>query len=93
MTETPLSILGPCETWADQVEQIAAELGLIVTMRSTLRKCPGSQHWHLKKEKLPGVLEVTIWPAEARAWLSNQSGRQGDWIADAVVEFTSRAKG
>ncbi len=89
MIETPLLLPGPCESWAEQVEQIAGDLCLVVTMRGTLRKYPGSLHWHLKKGTLAGVLEVTVWPSESRAWVSNQSGRQGDWIAEAMATFVA----
>ena len=121
------------------IEEVAAELGLVATMRSTLKQYPGSTHWHFKKlvpnrrglaqlaqsvgtcpmsafrlktdnrklktstvpvpfsaagletaskrGKQRGVLEATYWPRENRAWLSYRSGRDADWIPDAIRQF------
>jgi hypothetical protein len=65
------------------VEGCAARLGLQVTMKGTLGRYPGCIHWHFKRGRERGTLEVTWWPREQRLWLSVQAGRTGDWI-DAV---------
>jgi hypothetical protein len=69
------------------IEEVAAELGLVATMRSTLAQYPGCTHWHFKRGKDRGVLEATYWPSENRAWLSYRAGRDAEWIPDAIREF------
>jgi hypothetical protein len=69
------------------IEEVAAELGLVATMRSTLKQYPGCTHWHFKRGKLRGVLEATYWPGENRAWLTYRAGRDADWIPAAIREF------
>ena len=85
MTEIPLSLTGEVEKWPSQIDHIAAELGLSVTLRDTLKSFPGSIHWHLKQGKSRGVLEVTVW--KDRAWLSVQDGRTGDWIDGVITKI------
>ena len=67
-----------------QVEAAVGRVGLVVSMKGTLAKFPGCTHWHLKRGGERGVLEVTLWPAEKRLWLSVQDGRKGAWIDEAV---------
>jgi len=62
------------------VEQAVAAEALTVTMRSTLAQYPGSVHWHLKRGKERGTLEVTWWPNRSRLWLKVASGRSAEWI-------------
>jgi hypothetical protein len=54
-------------------------------MKGTLASFPGCTHWHLKRNRERGVLEITLWPAQSRLWLSVQDGRKGAWI-DAAVD-------
>src|SRR4051812_15436519 len=58
---------------------------LRVTMRGALAQFPGSVHWHLKRGRATGTLEVTRWPAQSRLWISVQSGRQGTWTRQAAL--------
>ena len=53
---------------------------LTVTMKTTLSKHPGSIHWHAKRGRERGTLEITLWPSQKRLWFSMQDGRQGDWV-------------
>lgn len=69
------------------VESVCVAAGLTVTMKGTLRTYPGSTHWHYKRVREAGVLEVTYWPAGNRLWLSVQAGRTGEWTAIAAPEL------
>ena len=72
------------------VESCCRRLGLVLGMKTTLVKHPGSIHWHFKRPAQSGTLEITYWPGERRAWFTMQSGRKGEWIEDAMVELGQR---
>ncbi|WP_018467659.1 hypothetical protein [Calidithermus timidus] len=63
------SILTLMAVWA-AVEQAARELGLTITLRTTLAQYPGSTHWHFKQGRTRGIVEATYWPQQHRLWLS-----------------------
>ena len=71
------------------VEAAIARGGLRVTLVGTLAQYPGCTHWHLKRGRERGVLELTVWPQQRRVWLSVQDGRNGDWIDAAAQRLTS----
>lgn len=66
------------------VEHAAAEHGLTATLKGVLASYPDSVHWHWKRGKERGVLEVTLWASGRRLWLSVHSGRTGSWTADTA---------
>ena len=70
-----------------EIEAAVGRVGLVVSMKGTLAKFPGCTHWHLKRGTEHGVLEVTIWPAQNRLWLSVQERRKGPWIDGAVKKL------
>ena len=72
---------------AARIERAIDRCGLGVSMRGTLAKYPGCAHWHLKKGRERGTLEVTLWPSERRLWLSVQSGRTAPWIDEAIKQL------
>lgn len=37
------------------LDAVLAEAGLRVTMRDTLRQCPGCVHWHAKRDRKRGT--------------------------------------
>ena len=69
------------------IEDRSQALGLSVTMKTTAAKFPGSIHWHLKKGRERGTLEITLWPSQKRCWFSMQDGRKGDWVMDAARQL------
>jgi hypothetical protein len=75
------------------VDRACAEAGLLVTMRGTLAAYPGCIHWHVKKEGLPGTLEITWWPKAGRLWIKVANNRDSSWIDAAVGELTRRIEG
>ncbi|HLV98591.1 MAG TPA: hypothetical protein VKT82_07940 [Ktedonobacterales bacterium] len=64
--------------------------GLKMRMRGTLHTYPGSLHWHFEKPGERGTLEVTLWPARQRLWLSVQAGRRARWIEDALPHIKAQ---
>ena len=69
------------------IDLAIAQSGLNVTLRASLRKFPGSVHWHVKRGKESGTLEITFWPQEHRAWFTIQAGRKGEWIEGALTSI------
>ncbi len=72
---------------AGMIESVAKSNGLVVSLKGSLRSYRGCVHWHFKKEKQSGTIEVTMWPGERRVWLSVQSGRAAEWIKLVVLEI------
>jgi hypothetical protein len=66
------------------VERVAAEQALTLTLKGTLLKYPGCVHWHFKKDKESGTLEITWWPAQRRLWLKVALNRQNAWINKVI---------
>src|SRR5271163_1539130 len=66
------------------VERCCRRLGLMQGMKTTLAKHPGSTHWHYKRAKLSGTIEITVWPPQRRVWITVQDGRRADWIVEMI---------
>ena len=60
---------------AQRIEAALSRLGYRIMLRNTLKKYPGSHHWHLHQQGRQGTLDLTWWPARRRLWLSSRSGR------------------
>ena len=77
-------------SWA-QLEKdamaIAERLELSAGPRQTLRTLPESVHYHFRREKETGTLELTIWPGESRVWLTVHANRAGRWTDPAADEM------
>jgi hypothetical protein len=78
--EFPLAADSDCQKIERAIDRAIAGGGLRVTLRGSLAKFPGCVHWHVKKGREPGTLEITLWPREHRAWFTIQDGRKADWI-------------
>ena len=72
----------------DAVERVCADLGLERVSRGTLAGYPGCVHWHYKKGKQRGTLEITWWTP--RLWIKVADGRSADWI-DEMIPQVKRA--
>jgi len=62
------------------IEAICADRGLQVAIKGSQSKFPGSIHWHYKREKQKGTLELTLFPAHQRLWAKVAEGRKAAWI-------------
>src|ERR1700677_1697971 len=74
----------PQESLDQIIESLCRAHGLSVTMKATLSKYPGSIHWHWKRGRERGTLEVTLWPRERRLWFSMQDGRRAQWVMESA---------
>src|SRR4030095_7866814 len=52
----------------DTVERVCLAHHLNCTLKGTLVRYQGSVHWHFKKDKLKGTLEITWWESKNRLW-------------------------
>ena len=68
------------------------ETGLITSLRCTLKKYPNCVHWHVKNNKKPGILEITFWPMQQRAWFTVQDGRKNTWIEGKMKQLEKSIK-
>ena len=66
------------------VEKCCREMGLVQAMKGTLAKYQGSVHWHYKKPRVSGTLEVTSWPLHGQLWITVHEGRRAEWIEEAL---------
>jgi hypothetical protein len=74
------------------VEQVCAQIGLNHISRGTLAKYPGCIHWHYKKDKARGTLEITWCPKGPRLWIKVAAGRTADWIPEAITNFKDQVE-
>ena len=62
------------------IEKICAQYELILAMKGSLAAYPGCIHWHYKREKQKGTLELTLFARDRRVWAKVQDGRKAPWI-------------
>jgi hypothetical protein len=85
--EIPLPRNTDCLLIGKTIEEICISNGLKVTLKTTLGRFSGSTHWHIKNGDNKGTMEITLWPAQRRAWFSIQDGRAGAWIEKSIVSL------
>ena len=66
------------------VQQACSAAGLTLTLDGTLKSYPGSRHWHYRRGRERGTLEITFWPAQRRLWLKIAAGRTSAWITELL---------
>jgi hypothetical protein len=69
------------------VERLCRTRGLLMALKGSLSQYPGSIHWHFKKERQKGTLELTLYPAKSRLWSKVQAGRKALWIYETLPEL------
>lgn len=65
---------------AELIERVCRSFNLDVTMKGSLATFPGCTHWHFKRSKEKGTLELTLFVPKQRIWAQIQSGRSAPWI-------------
>lgn len=90
--EIPIAKSVPLARVAQLIEECALAEGLRTALRGTLAQYAGSIHWHFKKGKEAGTLEVTLLNRERRVELSVRANRAGPWT-EATLERISAALG
>ena len=77
-------------TKAEQViERICLKEGLWSSLKNTLKQYPGSVYWHFKQSGGAGVIEITLWPASNRLWLSVHDNRNAEWIPETFEKIAA----
>lgn len=71
---------------------MGAALQLTATMKGSLKSLDPNIHWHYKKGKEKGTLEITLLTQTNRVVLSCKKNRGGDWIDEAMNELEGRLK-
>jgi hypothetical protein len=66
------------------IESVCAAHGLQAGMKSQLASFPGSIHWHYKKPREKGTLELTLFRRDRRIWAQVQEGRLAPWISTVL---------
>lgn len=82
-----INVTAPCDDGRAVEEaliDICAALGLQIAMSGGLKRYPGSVHWHLKRAKASGTLEVTVWPEGAKLWVSYHANRASPWVQETA---------
>jgi len=69
------------------IESICAAEGLQIRMKRALASFPGSTHWHFKRSKEGGTLEITLSPSRRRIWVQIQDGRRADWVDPCLANI------
>ncbi|HLP53247.1 MAG TPA: hypothetical protein VK154_20300 [Chitinophagales bacterium] len=62
-----------------QIEDHCAKAGLTLTMQGSLKSIAPNTHWHFKKGKQKGVLEITLMHQTGEIILSVHQNRRGGW--------------
>ena len=95
MIEVELQI--PADAISDSVvkvvEQVCKADGLTQALKGTLASCPGCVHWHFRKDKQKGTLEITWWELENRLWFKVAKGRTGEWIDEMLSKLKRQIEG
>jgi len=62
----------------------------LVFKRLSLKKFPGSVHWHITKPGEKGTLEATWW--EGKFWFSVHENRMGQWQHEGLDTLQDRLR-
>ena len=66
---------------------IVKAIGLEISMRTELKSIDGNVHWHLKKGKEKGVLEITLMLLTEEVIFSCKENRGGGWVDEAIDQL------
>ncbi len=66
------------------IERVCAAHSLYAAMKGSLATYPGSIHWHYKKPKQKGTLELTLLRSEGRIWAAIHTNRNAPWIKEIL---------
>jgi hypothetical protein len=65
---------------AAALEKMVLATGLTCNLTTTLKSLAPNTHWHFKKGKERGVLEITLFDNSNEVLIQVQDGRKGEWI-------------
>jgi len=66
------------------IERVCSAHNLQPAMKASLAGYPGSIHWHYKRGKEKGTLELTLLRRTGRIWAQVNTNRNGAWIAEVL---------
>jgi hypothetical protein len=66
------------------IEKICVRRGLTLATKGSLATYPGCVHWHYKRQKQKGTLELTLFARDRRVWAKVQDGRKASWIDEEL---------
>lgn len=66
------------------IEALCAREGLSLKLKGSLSTHPTSVHWHFRRGRESGTLEITWWRSAGRIWFSTHRGREAAWIQASV---------
>ncbi len=79
----------PLDRTLDDVDawlyDVAALRCLDIHSAVSLRGMPGSRHWHLRRSRIPGTLEITFNPVNRELRMSAHSNRLGSWVEETLA--------
>ena len=89
MIEVELQIPDSLETESviRVVEQVCAANELTCRLKGTLVSYPGSIHWHFKRGRQKGTLEISWWESGHRLWFKVANGRAGEWMPERIPQL------
>ena len=89
MIQTEFAMPGSCDFKRVErtVERLCRARGLLMALKGSLSQYPGSIHWHFKKERQKGTLEITLYPTKSRLWSKVQAGRKAQWIDETLPDL------
>jgi hypothetical protein len=79
-TELPAALLKFAQTQGLQCEE------------HPLASRPQDRHWHLRKPKQPGTIEITWQPVEQRTLLIVRTNRRGKWSDEEIQALSDTLK-
>ncbi|WP_053217459.1 hypothetical protein [Virgibacillus senegalensis] len=78
------------ELLCEEIEELIEHFALTITQRTTLSTKKGCYHWHTKKGRQKGVLEVTYWPKHGRISLEIADNRKAEWNLKLIPEMAEQ---
>ena len=74
----------------DLIETICRDLELTCSLKETLKSYPGCVHWHYRKEKFSGTLELIWFATKPRLWAKIHPKRQAAWMTTTLPLIKQR---
>lgn len=75
-----------------KLEELLAGMGLQLTMKGQLKTLPVNIHWHYKKPKEKGTLEITLLLPTNELIVECKKSRWGDWVEEVLVGLMQKVK-
>jgi hypothetical protein len=83
----------PTDVAVADIEACCSAIGLTQTLSGALGKYAGCTHWHYKRGKATGVLEITLWPRQNRLWIAIHKNRNAAWVSEAATRLKTEVEG